>query len=93
VLIRFRPETPDSKREEIYQRYQTLADKCGGVNAGILSWSVKKNLDDRKNIHLVEVARFANDYAFQGFRAHPAHQAIAHDLSTCADWFVGDFMQ
>lgn len=58
VLISFLPTASQDIRDEIAFRYATLGDDCGGEKAGILFWSVKPNMDTRKNIHLVEVAIF-----------------------------------
>ena len=90
VLISFLPETSEDQKQSIYDRYQTLAKDCGGKDAGILFWKVEYNLDLRKNVHLVEVAAFSDDSAFQKFRSHPAHKLIAEDLSKLANWQVGD---
>jgi len=92
VLIKFKDGTPDSVKQDIYDRYQTLGDDCGGRDAGILSWMVKKNLDLRKGISLVEIAIFTDSDALQKFRVHPKHVEIADILQHVADWFVGDIM-
>ncbi len=92
VLISFRPETPEEVRESVYECYQTLAEKCGGREAGIVSFTVERNLDLRKGIHLVELAVFRDDAAFQAFRAHPEHTKITDVLRDVADWQVGDFV-
>ena len=90
VLISFRPDTPESVKREVYERYQTLDQECGGKKAGILFWRVDWNLDLRKNIHLVEIALFSSNEALQTFRKHPKHTEIANILRDVADWQVGD---
>lgn len=92
VLISFKPNTSESIMQDIFDRYQTLDKMCGGKEAGILLWKVKKNMDLRKNVHLVEIAEFINNDSLQAFRRHPEHQKIANDLSKVADWQVGDIM-
>ncbi len=90
VLISFRPDTPQSVWQEVFNRYQTLGEDCGGKKAGILFWKVDYNLDLRKNVHLVEIAIFQNDAALQVFRNHPKHEAMSDTLKDIADWWVGD---
>lgn len=90
VLISFRLETPDSVRQEIYDRYQTLGEDCGGKKAGIVFWSVSRNLERRKNVHLVEFAVYESNAALQAFRAHPKHKELTDILRNVADWQVGD---
>lgn len=90
VLLSFRSETPESVREDVYRRYQTLQEDCGGATAGILFFNVQKNLDLRKQVHLVEIAVFRDEAALQAFRAHPKHQELTNILRRAADWQVGD---
>ncbi len=90
VLISFHSNEPEAVREEVYKRYQTLGEDCGGEKAGILLFKVEHNLDLRKNVHLVEIAVFRSNEDLQQFRAHPKHQEITDILATIADWQVGD---
>ncbi|MDP3935051.1 MAG: Dabb family protein [Candidatus Giovannonibacteria bacterium] len=90
VLISFRQGAPQAARQEIYDRYQTLDEDCGGKEAGILFWKVDWNLDLRKNVHLVERASFESAEALQTFRRHPKHEELTDILSQIADWQVGD---
>jgi Stress responsive A/B Barrel Domain len=92
VLISFRDTAPEAARRDIYERYQTLGKDCGGKDAGILFWQVDWNLDQRKNVHLVEFAIFRDNAAFQAFRAHPKHREITDILFHIADWQVGDLL-
>lgn len=92
VLTSFRPDVPESTKQDIYNRYQTLAEDCGGKEAGIIFWRVDHNLDLRKNVHLVEIAIFRDNAALQSFRQHPKHQEITNILREIADWQVGDIM-
>lgn len=90
VLIGFKPGASEEIKQEIYERYQSLAKDCGGKEAGILFWTVGHNLDLRKNVHLVEIAVFSDDEAMQNFRNHPKHKELTDILCKVADWQVGD---
>jgi hypothetical protein len=93
IFISFKPETPQEIQDEVYNRYQELDKEVGGSEAGIIFWSVKKNLDLRKNIHLVEYAIFLNDESFQNFKKHPKHVELVNNyLIHHCDWHVGDFI-
>jgi hypothetical protein len=92
VLISFHEDTPERVRDMIFEKYQTLAEDCGGTDAGILSWQVEKNLDRRKNIHLVQFATFRDNDALQAFRSHPGHKRMVDILAKFADWYVGDLL-
>lgn len=92
VLISFKEGTPEETRKEVYDLYQTLAEDCGGKEAGILYFKVDYNLDLRKNVHLVEFAIFRDNEALQAFRVHPGHSKVTNLLREVADWKVGDFM-
>ena len=92
VLISFRDNATEAVKRDVYERYQTLGEDCGGKDAGILFWKVDWNLDQRKNVHLAEFAIFRDEAALQAFRAHPKHRAITDILSNVADWQVGDLL-
>lgn len=92
VLIKFHEGVDEAQQQDIYDRYQTLNRDCGGHEAGILFWAVDRNIDMRKGYHLMELAIFTDSEAFQAFRAHPKHAAIATDLSKLADWVLGDII-
>jgi quinol monooxygenase YgiN len=102
VLISFKPlpegageqekEENEQQRKEVFDRYQTIAKECGGAEAGILFWHVGRSLDERKNIHLVEVSIFRDNDALQAFRVHPKHKELTDILQNIADWWVGDTM-
>lgn len=90
VLISFRPAATPQQREQMLTEHQELGDRCGGRDAGILFWRVDRNLDQRKNWHLVEFGVFRDAAALERFRVHPAHVALSHILREIADWAVGD---
>ena len=91
ALISFWLSASKQEQQEILELYQTLAEECGGREAGIFSLEVRKNLDLRKNMHLVEIAIFRDQDALQAFRAHHAHHRLTDRLSKCATWYTGDF--
>ncbi len=92
--ISFYEGTPEETRQHIFQMYQTLAEDCGGADAGILFWRTGWNRDLREKLgkvwHIAETAIFLDDDALQAFRVHPAHVALTTILRECADWTVGD---
>lgn len=90
ALIKFHEGVPREIQEEIFSRYQTLAEDCGGAASGILFFKVDWNRDLRKGVQLVERAIFEDDDALQRFREHPKHAELAGILRQCADWWVGD---
>jgi hypothetical protein len=92
VLISFKSDAPEAVRQEVYERYQTLAEECGGEKEGILLFKVEHNLDLRKNVHLIEIAVFRSDEDLQRFRVHPKHKEITDILCSIADWQVGDIV-
>ena len=92
VLISVRPDTPQKTMTRVYNLYQTLAADCGGEDAGILYFALRKNLDMRKGVTWTQVAVFRDDAALQAFRAHPAHTGITDILRDIANWQVGDYM-
>lgn len=90
VLISFRQNVPDTQRENIISKYMILGDECGGQKEGILFWQVSKNMDQRKNWHLVELAVFRDRDALRHFQSHPAHARLGEIMSVCGDWVIGD---
>ena len=90
VLVAFREDTPLAARQKIYGRYQTLAEECGGRKSGILFYQADWNRNLSKGDHLVEVAVFASDAAFQAYRRHPKHAELTEMLKVIADWHGGE---
>ena len=92
VGISFKPEISEEFRTAILDALKKLGDACGGKDEGILFFTVRDNLDQRKGIHTVEFIVFQDNKALQKFRAHPAHVDFAENfLSKGADWKVLDF--
>lgn len=90
VLIRFNDDASSEDRDRICQMYQEIAERCGGVEAGILEFVAKPSIDQRK-CHLVEVALFRDREALELFRVHPEHHKLTDLLKTVASWWVGNF--
>ncbi|MEK7195126.1 MAG: Dabb family protein [Patescibacteria group bacterium] len=90
VLISFHGDTSLEERKMVWELYQSLAEDCGGEEAGIALFRVDWNLDLRKNVHLVEIAVFRDDAALQAFRNHPKHRKLTDIMRNIADWQVGD---
>lgn len=90
VLISFKAEASPAVQNDVYEKYQVLAEQCGGKKAGILFWKVGWNIDLRKGVQLVEIAVFESDAALQRFREHPRHKEMTNLLRQIADWKVGD---
>jgi hypothetical protein len=91
VLIKYQPQATEAQKQDVYDRYQVLADEVGGAPAGIAYFAVRKNLDTRKGVELIELGVFKDDQSFQAFLDHPKHMEIQHILRSCADWWVGDY--
>jgi len=89
VMIRFKDGTSKEVKQRVYDMYQTLADDCGGKDAGILSWMVDYNVDTRKGYELVEFALFRDEAALEAFRAHKNHGKLTDFLRQHADWVIG----
>ena len=90
VLISFRPHATPEQQQQALLEHRALGERCGGKDAGILLCQVEHNLDQRKNWHLMQLALFRDDAAFERFRAHPAHAQAVSVLREIADWAVGD---
>ncbi len=90
ALIKFRNDVPEEQRAQILRLYSTIAEDCGGKDAGIRLFEVKQNLDDRKGWHLVEFSIFTGPEAVEAFRVHPKHRELTDILREIADWAVGD---
>lgn len=61
------------------------------VIPGLIEWTVRRSLDERKGTMIVENALFENSDALAAFALHPQHAASAALLRTIADWWIGDY--
>lgn len=86
VLFRIHDETPNRAVEDAVSALRALCDE---IDAD--AWVVELSLDSRKGRIIVEDATFADESAFQAFRAHPTHVAIAAQMARISDWWVGDY--
>jgi hypothetical protein len=90
VLVSFKEHVSAERREDMRAKHQSLGERCGGKEAGVLCWRVDWNLDQRKNYHLMEFTIFADAAAFERFKTHPAHVELGAEMRDLADWVVGD---
>ena len=86
VLFRIHDEISHSEVEEALSALRALGDEMD-----VTAWTVELSLDSRKGRIIVEDATFADDAAFQSFRTHPAHIAIADLMLRISDWWIGDY--
>ena len=95
ATISFRNVVSQDTRDEILNMLRSLGEKCGGRRFGVVSWNVGKNLDVRKknkHIHLVEVAIFEDEDAFNNFCQNPVHREAGETLAKIADWNTSNFI-
>lgn len=59
---------------------------------GVVSWIVRRSLDERKGRVIVEDATFETREAFERFRADPDHVEAGRRMSQISDWWVGDYL-
>jgi hypothetical protein len=86
VLFRIHDETSDGDVEDAVSALRALGDEIEAT-----AWIVEMSLDSRKGRIIVEDGTFTDDLAFQRFRTHPAHVAIADRMARISDWSVGDY--
>jgi hypothetical protein len=86
VLFRVHDDVSDAELERAVSALRALGNEIKAV-----SWHVELSLDSRKGRVIVEDATFADAAAFDRFRAHPAHLAIADHMARISDWWVGDY--
>lgn len=87
----FLPTTTPEQIKKVKDDCVLLYEKCGGHDAGIISWTVADNVDPRKGFVLVEIAMFSQREAFIAWHAHPEHTAYASEVAQIADkWIVLD---
>ena len=86
VLFRVHDSLSDPELGQVVSALRALGDEIEAV-----SWNVEVSLDPRKGRVIVEDATFADNSAFDRFRTHPAHIAIADRMARISDWWVGDY--
>lgn len=92
VLFKFYPNTTEEQVQQVYKMYETLAEECGGKEAGILAFMVGENVDQRKGWRTVQLVFFTDNDALQKYRLHPRHQEVAKFMSGICDWAIGDLL-
>jgi len=86
--------TLKSTDEEICaQAIQVLNTINVDPSNGLLEWNIKKSLDTRKGVIIVENALFQNREAFDLFRASDAHIKLGQVMSQISDWIIGDYLE
>lgn len=58
---------------------------------GLVSWRVRRSLDERKGVVVAEHAVFTDREAFERFVASPAHREAGRFMAERADWLVADW--
>lgn len=86
VLFRVHDDVSDTELERAVSALRALGDEIE-----VVRWNVDLSLDPRKGRVIVEDTTFADTAAFDRFRAHPAHLAIADHMARISDWWVGDY--
>lgn len=86
------PETVSAEDQAAIMAEGALMwEGCGGVEAGILTFVVRPNIDNRKGYTWGEVSVFADPEAFIRFHQHPVHKTWAEKIAKVADtWIVLD---
>jgi hypothetical protein len=64
----------------------------GRPMSGLVSWQVRRSIDERKGAVIAELAVFTSVEAFQQWRDSPGHAEIAAELSNLADWLIADWV-
>ena len=86
VLFRVHDAVSNAELEQAVSALRALGDEIEAV-----SWNVEVSLDPRKGRVIIEDTTFPDAAAFDRFRAHPAHIAIADRMARISDWWVGDY--
>jgi quinol monooxygenase YgiN len=58
----------------------------------VLHYEVGHSMDTRKGDILFEMVDYADEAAFEAFKATPAHRAYAAFISKHADWIIADYI-
>ncbi len=59
--------------------------------AGLVSWEVKRSLDERKGRVLAQLSVFESADAFQDWRVSDRHQAAVAHMRDVANWLIADW--
>ncbi len=91
VTFKFKADVTEEEQIAVMAECAALHKLCGGAKAGIKSFSVRPNIDQRKGYGWVEVGLFAGPEAFINFHAHPDHVAFGQKIAGLAEhWVVSD---
>lgn len=70
-----------------------LLQELGKEDEGVLEWRVKRSIDIRKGIIIVENGLFKDKQAFEIFRKSDKHLETVNFMKEIADWTVGDYIE
>jgi len=87
VLFRFYDAIDEDSRMHAVDQISALRDQ-----PGILEWTLKASIDDRKGAVIVQNVLFESEDAFNSYREHAKHKAVGEALSGMADWLVADYL-
>lgn len=76
---------------ELLDRTVEELDQFAGL-PGVVAWTVRRSLDERKGRMIIEDATFESREAFERFRADPNHLEAGRRMSLISDWWVGDYL-
>src|SRR3990167_1703451 len=69
-----------------------LLQELGRGDEVILEWKVKRSMDIRKGIIIVENGLFKDEQTFEIFRKSDRHLETVNFMKEIADWKVGDYI-
>lgn len=62
-------------------------------NKDILKWEIKKSVDTRKDIIIIENGLFVDEQSFNLFRISGKHKKAGEFMRQISDWLIGDYIQ
>jgi quinol monooxygenase YgiN len=75
--------------ETIDEALRLMVDMC--EDPTVVHYEVGLSQDTRKGKILFELVDYADEDAFNAFKATPAHQAYANFIRNHADWIIADY--
>ena len=88
VLFRFYDAIDEDSRMHAVDQISALRDQ-----PGIIEWTLKASIDDRKGPVIVQNVLFETEDAFELYRRNAKHKAVGETLSGMADWLVADYLE
>ncbi len=84
VLFRLHDDADAERAVEVLERSRP--------SSGLVSWTIRRSIDERKGVVIAEVAVFDSPAAFADFRASARHREAGAHLAEVADWTVADWI-